>query len=119
MNVLIDLVKGLFLSLDIGTYIPPTCEPLCTFLGLFAGAEIPQESIKKIIVWLFWSISPRTMGLMILLGAYFLAYTLGHTSHPLAGLCVLFWVHLEVPKYRKAAKKNYFLIVLDAGEPDV
>jgi hypothetical protein len=27
-----DLIRGLVLSLDIGPYIPPTCEPLGTFL---------------------------------------------------------------------------------------
>jgi hypothetical protein len=34
---------------------------------------------------LFWTISPTRIGLLIWLGAYFEAKTLGHTSHPLAG----------------------------------
>jgi hypothetical protein len=38
-----DLVRGLFLSLDIGTYIPPTCS---TFLGSIGGAQMPQTSIN-------------------------------------------------------------------------
>ena len=42
----IDLFRGLFLSLDIGTYIPPTCRPLSTFLGPIGGAQMPQTSIN-------------------------------------------------------------------------
>ena len=72
-----------------------------------------QESIKKTIIGLFQTISPRQMGLTIWLVAYFLAYTFGHKSRPLAGLCVPFWVHLGVPKCRKAALKINFLLVSD------
>jgi hypothetical protein len=43
-----DMVRGLSLSLDIGTYILPTCRPLCTILAPFGGAQIPQKSIKEI-----------------------------------------------------------------------
>jgi hypothetical protein len=43
----IDLVKDLFLSLDTGRYISPNWGPLCTFLGQFRGAQMPQNSIKK------------------------------------------------------------------------
>jgi hypothetical protein len=42
----IDLVRGLFSSLDIGTYIQYTCEPLCTFLGPIGDAQMPQNSIN-------------------------------------------------------------------------
>jgi hypothetical protein len=42
---------------------------------------------------LFWTISTTRIGLLIWLWAYFKAETLGHTSHPNAGLCVPFWVH--------------------------
>jgi hypothetical protein len=65
MNVPDDMVRGLFSSLNIGTYILPTCGPLCTFSGPFGGAEMSKDSIKKTIIWLFWTISPRTMDLMI------------------------------------------------------
>jgi hypothetical protein len=34
----IDLVRGLFSSLDIGTYFPPTYGPLSTFEGPIGGA---------------------------------------------------------------------------------
>jgi hypothetical protein len=44
----IDLVRGLFSSLDVGTYIPPACRPLSTFLSLFGGAQMPQNSKKKL-----------------------------------------------------------------------
>jgi hypothetical protein len=43
-NGLNDLVRGLFSSLDIGTYILSTFGPLCTFLGPFEGAQMPQKS---------------------------------------------------------------------------
>jgi hypothetical protein len=36
-----DLVRGLFSSLDIGIYFPPTCGPSSTFLGSFGGAQMP------------------------------------------------------------------------------
>jgi hypothetical protein len=47
MNGPIDLIRGLFSSLEIGTYIPATFGPLCTFLGPFEGAQIPQSGIKQ------------------------------------------------------------------------
>jgi hypothetical protein len=72
-----------------------------------------KNSIKKTIFWSFLTISPKKMGLMIWLGAFFQVLTLGHTSCPLAGLRVPFWILLGVPKWPKTAKKNYFLIVLD------
>jgi hypothetical protein len=50
---------------------------------------------------------------MIWFGSFFQALTLGHTSRPLAGLRILFWVPLGVPKWPKTVKKNYFLVVLD------
>jgi hypothetical protein len=43
----IDLVRGLFSSLDIGLCIPPSWGPLKTFLGPFGGAQMPQNSIKN------------------------------------------------------------------------
>jgi hypothetical protein len=42
-----DLVRGLFLSLYFGPYIPPTCQPLSVLLGPFGGAQMPQSSIKN------------------------------------------------------------------------
>jgi hypothetical protein len=47
-NEPIDLVRGLFSSLDIGTYIPITCWSVCTFLGPFGGAQMPQNRIKRL-----------------------------------------------------------------------
>ena len=42
----IDLVRGSFSNLEIGTNILFTCEPLCTFLGPIGGAQMPQKSIN-------------------------------------------------------------------------
>jgi hypothetical protein len=47
-NRLNDMVSSLFSSLNIGTYMLPTCGPLCTFLGPFGGGQIPQYSTKKL-----------------------------------------------------------------------
>jgi hypothetical protein len=47
MNGPIDLVRGLFSSLDIGTYIPPTFGSVCTYFGPFGGAQMPPNRIKK------------------------------------------------------------------------
>jgi hypothetical protein len=44
-NGLDDLARGLFSSLDIGTYILSTFGPLCTFLSPFEGAQMPQKCI--------------------------------------------------------------------------
>jgi hypothetical protein len=106
----IDLVRGLFSSLDIGTYIPPTCRPLSTFMGSFGGAQMPLNSLN-IYLWLFWTFSPKRMGLLIWYGARFQAQTLGHTSSPLAGLCGPFWVHLGMPKCPKQHKKLIFCLL--------
>jgi hypothetical protein len=38
-----DLVRGLFLCLDIGSYIVPTCGPLSTFLGPFGATQMAQN----------------------------------------------------------------------------
>jgi hypothetical protein len=109
------LVRGLFSSLDVQTYIPPTSGPLITFLGPFGGAQMPQNSPKKNISSLFWTISPTQMGLLIWLGAYFQASTLGHLSHQLVSLPVPFWGQFggaQMPQSR--IEKKHFLIVQDS-----
>jgi hypothetical protein len=47
------LVRGLFSSLDVETYIPPAGRPLSTFLDLFRGAQMPQNSQKKLFFGCF------------------------------------------------------------------
>jgi hypothetical protein len=42
----IDSVRGLFSSLDIGTYILPTYGSMSTFLGLFGVPECPKTAQK-------------------------------------------------------------------------
>jgi hypothetical protein len=42
----IDSVRGLFSSLDIGTYILLSCGSMSTFLGPFGGAQMLQNSTK-------------------------------------------------------------------------
>jgi hypothetical protein len=44
-NGLNDMVRGLFSSLNIGTYILLTCGPLCTFFCPFGGSQMPQNNI--------------------------------------------------------------------------
>jgi hypothetical protein len=74
---------------------------------------MPQNSIKKAIFGLFFTISPTRTGLMSWLGAYFQAKMLGLTSCPLEGFHVLFWVHLGRLKYPRQHEENYHLVVLD------
>jgi hypothetical protein len=61
------------------------------------------KTAQKTIFWLFSTISHIRMALLISLGPYFQAKTLGHTSRPLVGLCLPFWVYLGVPKCPKIA----------------
>jgi hypothetical protein len=67
---------------------------------------------RFLLFLLFWTISPTRIGLLIWLGAYFKAKTLRHTFRPLAGLCVLFWVHLgraQMPQ-NSIKKINFWFI---------
>jgi hypothetical protein len=87
---------------------------LCVLFWVHLGVPKCPKQHRKTIVCLFWTISSTRMDLLIWLGAHFQAKTLGHTSRPLAGLCLLFWVHLGVPKCpQKTMKINCFLVVLD------
>jgi hypothetical protein len=61
----IDLVRGVFSSLDIEKHILPNCRPLSTYLGPFGGTQMPQNSMKKTIFWLCPTITPTAMGLSI------------------------------------------------------
>jgi hypothetical protein len=47
---LIDLVMVSLSSLDIGTYIPPTCGPLCMFLGIREPPNRPTK-VHKAYRW--------------------------------------------------------------------
>jgi hypothetical protein len=103
-----DLFRGPFSSSDIGQYMPATYRSLCTFLGRFGGTQIAKKQHKKTIFWLFRTNSPKRMGLMIWLGPYFQALTLGHMSGPHVGLCKPFWFHLGLPKWPEQHKKTLF-----------
>jgi hypothetical protein len=93
-NGLIYLVRGLFSSLNIGTYILPTCGLLSTVLGPFGGVQKTnflvgpdhlffknglndmvrgQKQHRKTTFGLFCTISPKRTGLIIKFGAYFQA----------------------------------------------
>jgi hypothetical protein len=65
-----DLVRGLFLSSDIGRDNPLCCGTLFIFLGPFGGAPKWPKTVQKPLFWLFWTIFPWRMSLMIWLGAY-------------------------------------------------
>jgi polyferredoxin len=71
---------------------------------------VPQNGGKqhnKPVFWLFWTISPERMDLMILLGAYFYAETFCHTSRLSVGICVPFMIHIEVPKQLQNKLKKH------------
>jgi hypothetical protein len=68
---------------------------------------VPKKTKQhKTIFWLFWTIFPKRMGLMIWLGAYHQAKTLGHTSCLFADLCGPFLVDLGVPKWPRKKQKQ-------------
>jgi hypothetical protein len=54
-------------------------------LGKFGHAQMLQNSVKS-----YFLLAPIRLGLLIWLGAYFQAQTLGHTFRPPVGLCVHF-----------------------------
>jgi hypothetical protein len=118
-----DMVKGLFSSLIIGTYILLTCGALHTFFSPFWGAQMPQNSIRRYVLYylsyknghddlvrgLLSSLDVGTYGFVDL-------WTYGLVdlwTYGLVGLWVAFWVYLGVPKCPKTANRNYFLVVLD------
>jgi hypothetical protein len=68
---------------------------------------MPQNTIKKTIFWLFRTISPTRMGLLIWLGAYFQAKTLGHIM-PTCGPLNTFLGLYGVPKYPKTSLTPIF-----------
>jgi hypothetical protein len=75
-----DMVRGLSLSLNIGTYILPICGPLGTFLAPFGGIQMPQNSIKNyflVVLDYFFNI----IGLNDLVRGLFLSLDIG-TSIP-------------------------------------
>jgi hypothetical protein len=80
-----DLVRGLFTSLDIGTNNLPTFRPLCTFFGLFGGAETPPNIINTHFLGVFDHFSYNNRPIDFDRGPF--SSSLGHTSRTLAGLC--------------------------------
>jgi hypothetical protein len=77
------------------------------------GCPTAPKQPEKTIFWLFRTISPTRMGLLIWLGAYFQARTLGHTTRLLAGHLVPFLVRLGMPKCPQTVLRTYCLVVLD------
>jgi hypothetical protein len=106
------LVRGLFSSLDIGSYIPPTCGLLSTFLGPFRGSQNAPKQYKNfflvVLDYFFYKNRPDDLvrGLFSTLdiGTYILS-----TFGP---LCT-FLGPFEDAQMPQNAYKNYFLIVLD------
>ena len=103
------MVWGLFLGLDIETYIPLTCGHLWTFFGHIWGAQLdpfPKKQHKKTVFWLFQTISLKRLGLMIWLRAYFrLSHWTIHSPY--------FWSFVDllrsiwaVPKWLPLPKKS-------------
>jgi hypothetical protein len=101
-NGAIDLVKGLFSSLDIGTNNLPTFMPLCTILGPFGGAQMPKKCIKSyfLVVSDYFSYKNGPIGLIRHL---FSSLDIGKYIPPTFGPCVPFRVQLGVPNCPKTA----------------
>jgi hypothetical protein len=137
----IDLVRGLFSSLDIGTCILHICRPLCTYLVQLGHAQMPQNSIKKhfLVVSYYFSYQNRPIDVVRGLPSSldiekYIPPTCG-PSRTFLGPCwgaqmpqnsmktnflvVLDHFNLKngpndmVPKGPKTAIQNYFRVVLD------
>jgi hypothetical protein len=106
------LFKGPFSNLDNGTYIRPTCRSMCTFLGPFGGAQMPQSRIKKYIL-VVPDHFPYKNGPIDLVRSLFSSQDIGTYIPPTCGPLSTFLVHLGVPKGPKTAQKTYFLVVPD------
>jgi hypothetical protein len=98
----IDLVRGLFSSLDIGINNLPTCWPLCTILGPFEGAQMPQKCLKGYFLVVSDYFSYRN-GPIDLIRGVFSSLDIGTYISPTCRPCVPFWVELGVPIYPKTA----------------
>jgi hypothetical protein len=108
----IDLVRGPFSDLDTGTYIRPTCRPVCTFLGPFGGAQMPQNKIEKYFL-VVPDHFPYKNGPIDSVRSLFSSLDIGTYISPTCGPLSTFLVHLGVPKSPKTAQKNYFLVAPD------
>jgi hypothetical protein len=104
----IDLTWGLFLDLDIGTYIPPHLWALCTFLGLIRGAQMPQNRVNTHFLAVLDHFSYKN-GPIDSVWDLFSNLDTGTYIR----LTCTFLGHLGVPKYPKTGLKNYFLVVPD------
>jgi hypothetical protein len=86
-------------------------------LGVPKRPPKKQKQHKEKVLLLIRTISPKGMCLMLWLGVYFSAETLGYTSRPLANLWGPFRVDLGVPnwprKKQSSINKNSFPVVSD------
>jgi hypothetical protein len=103
----IDLVRGLFSSLDIGTNNLSTCRSLCTISGLFGSAQMPQEFMKSYFLVVSDYFSYKN-GPIDFIRGLFSSLDIGTYKSPTCGPCVPFWVQLGVPKCPKTAKTPIF-----------
>ena len=106
-----DLVRGLFLSSDIGRDIPLSCGTLCIFLGPFGGAPKWPKTVQKPLFWLFWTIFPWRMSLMIWLGLMLkLRHRAIHFAHfrAFGNLFGSIWGWPNGPKMTQNSLKNLF-----------
>jgi hypothetical protein len=98
----IDLVRGLFSSFDIGINNLLTCRPLCTILGPFWCAQMPQKCIKSYFMVVSDYFSYNN-GPIDLVRGLFSSLDIGTYILSTCGPCVPFWVKLGVPKCPKTA----------------
>jgi hypothetical protein len=112
LNRSMDLVRSLFSSKDIGPYILPTYRPLSTFLGPFGGAQMPQNSRKKLFSGWFGLFLLQEWAYGFGYGLFFkVRYWAIHPAH-LSVFQYFFGTIWGCPNAPKQYK-NYFLGVLD------
>jgi hypothetical protein len=108
----IDLARGLFSSLDIGTTNLPTGRPLCTFIGPFGGAQMPQNSMRNyfLVVSDFFSYKNGPIDLVRgLISSLDIETYISLTCGPLHSFLCPFW-GAQIPQ---SSINTYFLAVLD------
>jgi hypothetical protein len=85
----IELVRGLFSSLDIGTKNLPTCKSLCTILGPFGSAQKAQKCLNSFFLVVLDYIFYKN-GRIDLIRGLFSSLDIGTYIPPTCGPCLPF-----------------------------
>jgi hypothetical protein len=102
-----------FSNLDTGTYIWPTCGSICTFLGPFGGAQMPQNRIKKHYFLVVLDYFPYKNGPIDSVRGLFSSLDIETYILPTCGSMSTFLGPFRGARMPQIAHKNYFLVASD------